>query len=102
MGGNIRSAIDNQLTCSLNTARAAHSRHLRQSLHGVLDPIIDQDRCPRTIRFDVIENCNAISESKNRPFKVHVLAISLLSCGCTPLRKMRFHFFMGYWWTRIV
>jgi hypothetical protein len=95
IGGDVRRAIDDQLACSLNASWPSHPRHLNKGLDTVFNPIVDEDRGVRAIRFDVIENCDSIGESKDRPFKIHELAFSLLPCGRTPPRKMRLHLILG-------
>ena len=102
VGSNVRRAIDDQFTRSLNASGAAYSRHLDKSFDGVFDPIVNEDGGVRTICLDVIENCDSIGESEYRPFKEHDLASSLPPCGCTPPRKMRFHLVMGNRWAGIV
>jgi hypothetical protein len=95
ISGDVGRTLNHQLPRSLDAAKAAALRELRQALDLLSDALIHDDSGLWAVRFEVIEDRIAISQRELRPLQSHRLSHLALR-GSSPRGKVRFDLFLRY------
>ena len=71
ISGDVWGALKDQLACPFDAARPSTLRKADQGFNLFTDAVIDDNRRPRAVGFNVIEDGLAIALSQDRPLKTH-------------------------------